>query len=63
MTPITIIFELAQDGFTCLMLAANKEDSADTVAALLAAKADPNMKYYGVLWYFKLSVLTFLVLS
>ena len=44
------------------MLAANKEDSADMVAALLAARADPNMKY-GVLWYFRLSVLTFLVLS
>ena len=27
------------------MLAANQEDSADTVAALLAAKANPNMKY------------------
>ena len=34
------------------MLAAGKEDSADTIAALLAAKADPNIKdgvYYA--WY------------
>jgi hypothetical protein len=30
------------------MLVADKEDSTDTVAALLAAKADPNIKY-GVL--------------
>jgi hypothetical protein len=30
------------------MLVAGEEDSADIVAALLAAKADPNIKY-GVL--------------
>ena len=43
------------------MLAADTVDSADTVAALLTAKADPNIKdvvYYT--WY--ITVLTILVL-
>ena len=37
------------------MLVADKEDSADTVAALLTAKADLNMKY-GVYIIYCISV-------
>ena len=33
-----------QNGFTGLMLAATKKDSTDIIAALVEAKADPNIK-------------------
>ena len=33
-----------QDGFTSLMLAASQEDSTDIIAALVEAKADPNVQ-------------------
>ena len=33
-----------QNGVTSLMLAASQEDSTDTVAALVEAKADPNIR-------------------
>ena len=33
-----------QDGITSLMLAAGQKDSADIVAALVDAKADPNIR-------------------
>ena len=33
-----------QDGTTALMLAAGQEDTADIVAALIEAKADPNVR-------------------
>ena len=35
---------LVQDGFTSLMLAASQEDSTDIIAALVKAKADPNVQ-------------------
>ena len=38
------IFDLWQDGFTSLMLAAAQKDSTDIIAALVEAKADPNIK-------------------
>ena len=33
-----------QDGLTSLILAAGQEDSTDIIAALIEAKADPNIK-------------------
>ena len=35
---------LVQDGFTSLMLAASQKDSTDIIAALVEAKADPNVQ-------------------
>ena len=45
-----------QDGFTSLMLVAAQEDSTDIVAALIEAKADPNIqdrvRVIVVLWLY-----------
>ena len=41
---IPSLHDLMQDGLTSLMLVASQEDSTDIAAALIEAKADPNIQ-------------------